>query len=264
VDLDSYRAFTRKLTAGLERRAEVLGLIAVGSMAEQDYAPDEWSDHDFYVIVQPGVQERYRDRTDWLPNSEEIVWAFRETEHGVKVLYGSGHLLEYAVFDEEELDLAKTNRYRVLIDRGGIEERMAQIAQETRAWAEASSDLFHAGQFLTNLLVGMGRYRRGEGASAHQFVKARASQHLVRLLARHVPSERHGLVDNIDPTRRFEVVYPALGEELREAMLCETPEAAGRMLAMFSRELPAARIGVPEDVLALVAEQVAPGEGSDR
>jgi hypothetical protein len=264
VDRHSYRAFTRELTARLQGRAEVLGLVAVGSMAEQDTAPDAWSDHDFYVIVRSGMQDLYRDRTEGLPEPEEIAWAFRETEHGVKVLYRSGHLLEYAVFDEEELNLAKTNRYRVLLEREGIEERMAQIAGETRAWAAASSDLYHAGQFLTNLLVGIGRYRRGEAASAHQFVKAQASQHLVLLLARHVASEQHKLADNIDPTRRFEVVYPLLGEELKAAMLCEIPEAARRMLALFRREIPIEEIRVPGDVLTLVAEQLGPGEGRDR
>jgi lincosamide nucleotidyltransferase len=264
VDRESYHAFTRQLTAGLEQRAEVLGLVAVGSMAEQDYAPDEWSDHDFYVIVRTGVQERYRDKTDWLPNSEDVLWAYRETEHGVKVLYRDGHLLEYAIFDEEELSLAKTNRYRVLLDRAGLEQRLAHIAEQTRAWADGSSDLFHAGQFLTNLLVGMGRYRRGELLSAHQFVKARASEHLVRLLTRHVASDEQTLADNIDPTRRFEAVYPGLGEELRQLMLCEIPEAAGRMLALFQREIPVEQLGVPGKALLVVAELVGPATQSER
>jgi len=260
VDRDAYRAFTSELVARLDARPEVLGLVAVGSMAEQEYAPDEWSDHDFYVIVRPGAQERYRANTDWLPHPEEVVWAFRETEHGVKVLYRDGHLLEYAIFDEEELSLAKTNRYQLLLDRAGLEARMAQIVGETRVWAKESSDLFHAGQFLTNLLVGMGRYHRGEALSAHLFVKARASEHLARLLARYVASGQAELADNIDPTRRFEMVYPALGEALAEAMFCEIPEAARRMLAIFQREIPAEQAGVPDEVVRLVAAQIGPGE----
>lgn len=256
MDREAYRAFTKELMASLRRRADVLGLVTVGSMAEQGTVPDEWSDHDFYVIVETGRQDRYRDRTDWLPSSEEIVWAFRETAHGVKVLYRSGHLLEYAIFDEEELNLAKTNRYWVLLDRAEIEERMAQISCETESWAEEASDTYHAGQFLTNLLVGMGRYRRGEVASAHQFVKARAVLHLVRLLTRHVPSERQVLTDNIDPTRRFEVVYPALGAELGETMLCDIPEASGRMVSIFQREVSVEQIGVPREALAVLVEQL--------
>ena len=256
MDRESYQAFTRKLTANLANRTDVLGLVAVGSMAERDYMPDEWSDHDFYVIVQSGRQDSYRDNYDWLPSAEEIVWAFRETVHGVKVLYRSGHLLEYAIFDENELNLAKTNRYRVLLNRADIEERMSQIEQKTKAWAAETSDAFHAGQFLTNLLVGLGRYRRGEVLNAHQFVKAKAVRHLVFLLNRHVPSQQHALADNIDPTRRFELVYPKLGQELRELMLCEIPVAIQRMLTIFEREVTIAKAGVPQEALAVIAEHV--------
>lgn len=42
-------------------------------------------------------------------------------------------------------------------------------------------------QFLTNLLVGMGRYRRGGALSARRFIKGGAVTHLLTLLNRHVP-----------------------------------------------------------------------------
>ncbi len=256
VDEVAYRAFTNQLTANLEDSTDVLGLVAVGSMAEQDYPPDEWSDHDFFIIVQSGVQDRYRDRYDWLPAPEEIVWAFRETAHGVKVLYQSGHLLEYAVFDHEELNLAKTNRYRVLIDRAGIQYQMAVITEATQALAYETSDTFHAGQFLTNLLVGMGRYQRGELASAHLFIKASAVRHLVHLLNRHVTSEQQVLTDNIEPTRRFEIVHPEMGKELNQIVLCEIPEAVLRMLKLFKREIPIKYTGVPDEALVVVERMV--------
>ena len=140
MNKEEYHTFTRQLTDSLAVRDDVLGLITVGSMAGRDYQPDEWSDHDFWVIVRPGVQDAYREHHEWLPQSANIVWAFRETEHGVKVLYRNGHLLEYAVFDVEELGLAKANRYRILIDRAGLVGRMTRMAEETAQWASAASD----------------------------------------------------------------------------------------------------------------------------
>ncbi|MCI0417100.1 hypothetical protein L0222_30385 [bacterium] len=41
----------------LTAEESVLGLVALGSMAAQDYVPDQWSDHDFFVIVRSGHQE---------------------------------------------------------------------------------------------------------------------------------------------------------------------------------------------------------------
>ena len=45
-----YAAFTDELRSRLERLDGVLGLVAVGSMADRDYGPDRFSDHDFFVV----------------------------------------------------------------------------------------------------------------------------------------------------------------------------------------------------------------------
>lgn len=60
MQLDDYRSFTAALTLSLANDPRVLGLIALGSMAEQDYLPDQWSDHDFFVVTVPGQQEAFR------------------------------------------------------------------------------------------------------------------------------------------------------------------------------------------------------------
>ena len=38
-------------------------------MADRDYSPDEWSDHDFFLISQPGEQEALRQDLSWLPRT---------------------------------------------------------------------------------------------------------------------------------------------------------------------------------------------------
>src|SRR6476659_6616425 len=52
---DEYRAFTEQLTERLRADERAIGLVAVGSMADRDYAPDEWSDHAFFLITPPGT-----------------------------------------------------------------------------------------------------------------------------------------------------------------------------------------------------------------
>ena len=257
MDQQEYHAFTNQLVANLTQRTDVLGLVAVGSMAAQDYQPDAWSDHDFYVITQTGAQEHYRKQHTWLPDHDNIVWAFQETAHGVKVIYQSGHLLEYAVFDEQELQLARSNRYRVLLDRSTIDQQMAQIAALTNNQSTAQIAGFDIGQFLTNILVGMGRYARGEVLSAHNFVKGSAVNHLVVLIQRHVHSEQHSLADNLDPNRRFELVYPTLGAELRALMVQEIPIAATGLLELFGREFTDVMTEEQHKVFEIVSRQVA-------
>ncbi|HEX5690170.1 MAG TPA: hypothetical protein VFX76_09215 [Roseiflexaceae bacterium] len=239
MQLDAYHSFSVALRDKLAADPRVLGLVALGSMADQDYAPDQWSDHDFFVIVEPGQQERFRTELRWLPAHERIVLALRETDHGLKIVYDDGHLLEFAVFDLAELELALVNRYRVLFDRGEVAPLMAAIAAATteRSARSSDSDEKLLGQFLTNLLVGAGRHARGEQISGRTFVKTHALRHLLVLLERHLPSTDHGLLDNLEPTRRFERVYSLLGSELNAILEQPTPQSARELLALAEREL---------------------------
>ncbi len=87
MNLAEYNQFTQELRLKLAGDDRITALIALGSMAQQDYQPDEWSDHDFFVVTIHGVQEDMRQDLSWLPHADEIVFHFRETEHGLKVLY---------------------------------------------------------------------------------------------------------------------------------------------------------------------------------
>ena len=258
MNSEEYRKFTLDLQNGLKQDSRVLGLVAVGSMSERDYLPDQWSDHDFFVVVSSGTQESFRTDLSWLPDPGSIVFHFRETSHGLKVLYQNGHLLEFAVFDLNELHLAKVNRYQVLLDRDSVENHMQQVVLETRKWDEesVSDDLFHFGQFLTNILVGFGRYQRGEKLSGQQFVKNSAFRHLTILLTRHLPSANRSILDNIDPFRRIELVYPKIASELNDLCNLDVPSAARGLLLLAERELKNWFPASFEDAVVVVQQQV--------
>ncbi len=238
MDDKEYRAFTDALRTSLEADPRVLGLIAVGSMAERETRPDAWSDHDFLVVVSPGTQESLRNDLGWLPDHPRVVYWFRETAHGVKLLYDDGHMLEFAVFDPDELHLGRFNRYRVLLDRTDLARRMAEIVGATQdaCRAEARDDSYLIGQLMTNVLVAYGRWVRGERLSARAFL-GQAVTHLVRLLGTYVPAGAPELLDNLDPLRRFELGYPALGAALNEVLDRPLPAAASGLLELARQEL---------------------------
>ncbi len=200
MDAAAFAAFTGALAERLARDPRVVGLVALGSMSGEGPAPDEFSDHDFFVVTETGLQELFRGDLSWLPGAESAVLVHRETEHGLKVVLPDGHLLEFAVFDRDELLVARANRYRVLLDRGGVAERMAEVAARPAPLPESR---WLCGQLLGNLLLGGGRAARGELLSARLFVAGHAAGHLLRLLARHVPPEADAALDDLDPFRRF-------------------------------------------------------------
>lgn len=209
-----YHAFTRELVASLSSSPSILGIVALGSMAERNgRTPDRFSDHDFFVIT--AGAEPLRSSTAWLPEPQRIVLWFRETAHGCKAIYDDGHLVEYAVFTPEELQLARVNDYRVLLDRERIEERMASLAAIASPPADAT---FLRGMFLSHILVAATRAQRGELLSA-RFMLTHAMRFLVQLLG--------GGPDNLDPLRRFD------GPHIDRAMQHDVPSAARALLMIY-------------------------------
>jgi hypothetical protein len=247
--LDDYRRFTEQLQQRLGQDSRVLGLVALGSMSGEPPAPDEWSDHDFFVITREGSQEEMRNQLAWLPDDEQIALAYRETAHGVKVLYRSAHLLEFAVFDTSELELARINRYRTLLDRGGIEERMRALRERTARELERPDQRWLEGQFVTSILIGADRYRRGERLAGRARL-LESTRFLVQLIEPAPP-------DSLDPLRRFEQAFPALGRELDAALELTVPAAAAWLLAIAQRELP----DFPADAARAVEDHLAASAG---
>jgi hypothetical protein len=228
MDASAYIGFIDQLTANLASRHDVLGLVLVGSTADRA-RQDEWSDHDFFVITEDASAEPMRANLDWLPDHDTIALAPRETAHGLKVIYESGHVLEFAVFTLGELSLAGANAFEVALDRGGIAPIMESLAKRPRAPRDDEADL---ALMLSHILIGVGRARRGELLVAGNLIRSYAVERLLTVLAHRSPDPR---LDNLDSFRRVELVFPWL--KLDEA-LAQSPEAAARaVLAIAEREL---------------------------
>jgi hypothetical protein len=240
MDAAAYQELTHRLLARLEAEPRVLGLVALGSMSGEPPLPDAFSDHDFFVVVEPGAQERLRTDLAWLPDAPEVALAFRETAHGLKVLWANGHLAEFAVFSPDELALARVNRYRVLLDRADVAARMARVREATAGEARTAppDERWSTGMLLGALVVGAGRWARGERLSGHHLVRANAVGHLVTLLKRDLPPERAARLDDLDPLRRLEQAMPEEAQELLEALALPAPGAARALLAMLLRLRP--------------------------
>ncbi len=234
-----HAAFTATLLARLEGEPDVLGLALLGSSSGLPPCPDAFSDHDFFVVTRDGAQERFRNELNWMPDATRVVLSFRETAHGVKALYASGHLAEFAVFSLEELALARINRYRVALDRADVAARLDAVRDATaRATAVPPDARWHMGQLLTQLVAGAGRAARGERLSAHQLVRVAALGHLLVLLRTTLPPAALAHLDDLDACRRFEQVAPEPARVLEAALEQPVTVAARRLLELAARARP--------------------------
>jgi lincosamide nucleotidyltransferase B/F len=254
MELEAYRQFTENLKNNLEADVRVLGLIALGSMAEVTRLPDDWSDHDFFVITESGEQEHLRTDVSWLPYPERIVLNIRETAHGLKILYDDAHLLEFAVFDINELKQAHVNDYRILIDKAGLDAIVSQRVTDTLPIVDTRRDV---SMVLALLFVGAGRYARGEHLSAHLFIKTYALYHLLPLLRDHLMADDISRLDTLDPIRRFEQVFPEVGAEISQIMLLPILDAAQGILNLVDRLLRDTMPDYPKQAFEVVSAYIA-------
>ncbi|MEL6187777.1 MAG: hypothetical protein AAFU79_24405, partial [Myxococcota bacterium] len=232
MNSEDFLEFTKAVTARLRPEPSVRGLVALGSTAGER-APDPYSDHDLWLVVATGAQERFRNDTSWLPEAERQVFAFRETEHGVKVVYDDGHLVELAVFSMEELAVARANHYLVLIGDEEVAGAVAATADPARRASPPDPEWLF-GQALTHLLVGVARHRRGERISAHRFVHGLAVERLVTLVRGLESSAVPEASDDLDPFRRFEQMHPERAQLLHAALGLPLEAAALELLGLLT------------------------------
>jgi hypothetical protein len=184
------------------------------------------------------------------------VLFFHETPNSTKALYADGHFIEYAVFHPETLSNMKLNDVALLIDRADLAARVRQIQDETARQDSERTDLDRLGQAVLDMMIGVGRYERGEHLSASLFVKVWPLMDVLRLIARYVPPSSPAALDNLDPMRRFEFAYPEIGAELNRILLLETPEAARGLLDLIDRVLRDRLPGYPAEAVAVIRRQI--------
>lgn len=221
------------------------GLVAFGSTADQSRL-DEWSDHDFAWITRPGAEAAFRQRLDWLPNADQIALSAMEHHGGVKVIYADGHLVEFGIASLADFSGWAGYQMRVLVDKGGVAEVVDAITSKEPPSglpnAKNAADLF-----LCQILLGVGRFRRGEVLSAASAIRESAVVHLLSALTAGGKSQeldrpevldRPDMLDRLDPRRRFDFVHPAIAAEIEAACRLDPESAALRLLEIAIEHIP--------------------------
>ncbi len=227
----AFDAYTERLVAAVEGREGVLGLVLLGSGAEPERI-DQWSDHDFFLVVSSDPETWRRD-VSWLPDADRIAVRAKEGVHGQKIVYEDGHVLEFAVATPGEMAGWAVTAYRVVLDHGGVDALLADLAASTSPEPADPSREFQL--FLSILYIGVGRDRRGEVLAAGTFVRGYAVEHLLAAWRALLPPQVGANEDTLDAHRRFEQAYPSASAELAAA-LAQRPEPAARDLLRIAEQ----------------------------
>lgn len=219
----------------LAARPSALALIGLGSVGRELDRLDDYSDLDFFVIVEGPDKQSYIDDLSWLAEAHQLAYVFRNSADGHKFLYADGVYGEMAIFTPDELATAAYAPGRIVWRREGVPEAWAAPPQWPPSRREPAVEHL-LGEALTNLYVGLGRFRRGEKLSAMRFIQGYAVDRVIDL-AHLMAATTDAGADAFDGPRRFEQRFPALAAEL-PALLPgyeHTPQSAGAILALLGR-----------------------------
>ena len=236
MDAPAYEQYVEELRSRLLAQPQVKGLMFVGSTADPGIR-DAWSDHNFWVITEPGAQAQFLDSISWLPDSDQIILSARHGAIYRTVLYGNQHKIDYAVVDEHELAAGTFERFQVIFDRGEVLSHAQSGFDKTRKdRIEVLRHAFTLQGFGILVWTAYGRAVRGEFLSARTFLEL-ATDVLLNLHCVHTSLGRLSSVDSLDPRRRLERNNPRLAQELLSILTNEPLPACQQLLSFAEKEL---------------------------
>lgn len=200
----------------LARTGNALALIGLGSVGRELERLDEYSDLDFFVIVEPGYKEHFIQDLSWLASIAPIAYHFRNTPDGYKLLFADGVFCEFAVFEQPELSGIPFAPGRIVWKRAGVPDTIGQPIRVASTPQEKSMEWL-LGEALTNLYVGLHRELRGERLSAMRLIQYFAVDRIVDLSGY---IEKGQAIDRDDfaRDRRYEQNYPGIAHKLPQLM----------------------------------------------
>ena len=183
---------------------EVRCLLGLGSMSNQNRL-DEFSDIDFFLIVENGQKEKFINDLRWL-EVEPLIYSFKNTRDGYKAMYHDGVFAEFAVFDEEEMKTARFTGGKVYYHKEDFDLEIVKPKFEPKL---KDVDVnFNINEALTNLYIGLLRDLRGEKSSAMTFIQSYAYGLVIELFPKVFDEE----TSDLDPyvfERRIESRFPS-------------------------------------------------------
>ncbi len=196
----------------LEKNLHSLALLGLGSAGLEMERMDEFSDLDFFVLVEPGTKQQFLTDLSWLSSICPIAYAFANTADGYKLLFTDGIFCEFAIFEPSTLETAVYSPGRILWKRPEISESIA-ISKRTNSTIEKHDQTWLIGEALTNLYVGLGRDRRGEKLSSMRFIQWYAVDRLIELVET-LETAQPGFRDEFSAERRFEQRFPLTSQQI--------------------------------------------------
>ena len=208
-----------------------LGLLGLGSSGKELDRMDMYSDLDFFALVADGSKQYFMEDLSWLGGIQPIAYCFRNSPDGYKLLFADGVFCEFAIFEQAELSQIPFEEGLFIWRDPALAKQLASPYNSAHRFSDDVDYLL--GELLTNLYVGLCRYRRGEKLSAMRFIQVYALDRLVNLLDLQLPPMQLARRDSFCIDRRAEQRHPHHTALFEKCLLSsdKLPEVAATLLA---------------------------------
>ena len=218
----------------LKNTGDALALLGFGSVGLEMERLDDYSDLDFFAIVKTDYKQAFIDDLGWLSVIHPVVYTFKNTPNGYKLLFEDDIFCEFAVFEPHEFAAIPFAVGRVVWQDASFDASLtAPRSQPIHAEGTLEISL---GEALTNLYVGLGRFWRGEKLSAARFIQNYAVDHLIKL-SNYVEAEQPAFKDMFNDERRYEKRFPDIAAHLSKFIqgYDRSPESAHAILTFLDQ-----------------------------
>ena len=198
----------------LEKSGHALALIGLGSVGLELHRLDEFSDLDFFVIVEAGYKQQYLNDLNWLSQLCPVDYYFLNSRDGYKLLFADGVFCEFAIFEPDELQEIPFAAGRIVWKQEHVSETISEPAKGRKIHTKRDQ-AWLLGEALTNLYVGMGREKRGERLSASRFIQGYAVDRVLELME-WIQDSQPVTRDEFSLERRFEARYTGASQKLTQ------------------------------------------------
>ena len=224
-----------EIAQALAQHRHARALIGLGSVGAELERVDDYSDLDFFVVVEDGYKDRFLTPLDWLTSVHPVAYQFRNTPDGYKLLFADDVFCEFAVFEIGELATIPFAPGRIVWKRTEVDDGIHLPVRSAESGLPKTVEWL-LGEALTNLYVGLGRYQRGEKLSAARLIQHYAVERIVELTP-YLEAERAIPRDAFAPERRYEARFPRTALQLGQFMQGyeRSRESAQAILAFLER-----------------------------
>ena len=198
------RKVMNQIIEHLKLNDSVIGILGLGSNGIESNRFDQYSDLDFFVFVKKGTKKPFLKDLSWLLPKKQIAYQFKNTVDGFKFMTVSRVFGEMAIFELSEMKNIPFSKGKIFWVRSGY-----KIPDTSSVKINQTTDVdYLANECLTNLLIGVSRFRRGEKLAAFKMVQVYALENLLKIIKIKSQSSLRVTNDVFAVERRFEHNYP--------------------------------------------------------